>query len=288
MEIVAKSKFNQNIYDKLRKGAKAIEIHLDEDFINNPIPWDEQIIKDANIVAVHAPLLYGENDTNIEVFDNRKTLVKTCDFARMIADAQGHSVTVVCHLGTDPDAIKNFGVYENLVFFMRDLADAYEQLVFVVENVTPFDSKTANLNGHIGFRKVDFDSSVRFVKDVSHPRVGTCLDTCHALMTIALKKYVTPYIYGEEREVECESLETFFKANKDVIKWVHLANTKSNGLGSDHGLPFTENDLDDLKEIIDLYNKYGYNCPIVLEVRESDYKDAQNYLMTYNMLLKVI
>jgi sugar phosphate isomerase/epimerase len=290
MEIIAKSKFNNNIYDKMLKGAAAIELHLEEDFIDNPVPWDEQIVSNVPIVAVHTPLIQG-SDTNIEIFDNRKTLVKTCDFARKIADAQGHTVLVVCHLGTSTEILKELGLYESLVFFMRDLANSYEKLEFAVENVTPFDNQTSELNGHVGFRSVQFDSSVKFVKDVNHLRVGTCLDTCHALMTIALMNELSDYLclsHDQLDDVMRRGIEAFFDANKDTVKWMHLANSQSHGLHKNHGLPFIHEDTETLQNILHLYRKYEYECPIVIEVREEDYSNAKNYATTYRTLNKVL
>jgi sugar phosphate isomerase/epimerase len=282
MKIIAKSQFNANIYDKVLKGAPAIELHLEEDFVNNSLMWDQQIVQDVPIAAVHAPLIKGD-DINIEIPHNRVTLIKTCDLARKIADAQGHSVMVICHLGTDPDILMQLGVYEDLVSFMRDLADTYEMLEFAVENVPLFDSETPNFEGHVGFRTIRFDSAVRFVNDVCHPRVGTCLDTCHAIMDINLMNSLGDYLYitnNKYDELLNNGLAKFFDANKNVIKWMHLSNAKSHGLANQHGLPFTDDDLNILQIILQLYFHCGYQCPVVLEVREKDYSDAQNYLIT--------
>ena len=285
MKIVAKSKFDQNIYDKVLKGANAIELHLDDDFIKNPMMWNEQIIKDVPIIAVHAPLIEGKNDTNIEVFSNRQTLVKTCEFAKKIANTQGHRVTIICHLGTSPELLKKLGVYESLVFFVRDLANAYEDLDFAIENVVPLES---GVYEHVALRAVEWNSSPKFVKDVAHPRVGTCLDTCHALMMIRFFECLSKYIdkrYDEYEDFIRFGLESFFMENKDTIKWMHLAYTKTHGWGEDHGLPFTHLDAGYLKHILWLYDKYEYSCPISLEVQEDNYSNALNFACTRNTLI---
>jgi sugar phosphate isomerase/epimerase len=288
MNIYAKSKLNQNIFDKIRKGAPSIEIHLEEDFVDAKDYWNEDIVRSVPIVAVHAPLLKG-NDTDIEVFSNRQILVKTCDFARRIAEMQNHSVMIICHLSTDPKVLQDLGVYENLVFFMRDLANTYECLTFAVENVTPFAS---DIKGHIAFRSVEYDSSPRFVKDVAHERVGTCLDTCHAMMMIRHVNNTVQYLEYDASKFDNATLksgmEAFFEANKDTICWMHLANAKTHGLFEDHGRPFDEDDIVQLLEIMRLYAKYDYKCPITIEVREKDYTNAINYVTTRNTLEKVL
>jgi hypothetical protein len=288
MEIYAKSKLNQNIYDKVRKGASAIEIHLDDDFMEANDYWDEKIVNEVPIVAVHTPLIKGD-DANIEIFKNRKTLIKTCNFARRIAETQNHSVMIICHLGTDPYLLKSLGAYDSLVFFMRDLVNTYECLTFAVENVTPFSTGDQN---NLAFRTVAYDSYPRFVKDVGHERVGTCLDTCHAMMTERLLTNVSNYLCHDaetfgNNTLNCD-MEAFFKANQDTIKWIHLSNSKSHGLYEDHGRPFEKEDADDLRKIMQLYKKYCYSCPITVEVREQDYADAVNYMTTCETLALVL
>lgn len=286
MKIVAKSKFNNQIYDKIMKGATAIELHLDQEFVNNPMTWNEQIVADAPIVAVHVPLIEGENDLNVEVQENRQVLAKTCGFAMRIAHAQHHPVTVVCHLGTSPKLLKQLGAYENLIFFMRDLANTYEQLEFAIENMIPIENGAKK---KIGFRQIDFDSAPEFVRDINHPRIGTCLDVCHAMMMLRFVQNTANYIEMEDFNGDNMlrfGLEAFFDTNKDTIKWMHLSNTKKHGFKDDHGMPFTnsDEDLEILQHILWLYKKYNYKCPMVLEVKEDNYSDAKCYEETFETL----
>jgi sugar phosphate isomerase/epimerase len=129
------------------------------------------------------------------------------------------------------------------------------------------------------------------VKDVDHPRVGTCLDTCHAMMETELMRWMRMYLGFKQDDIDKfkpTNIEDFFEENKDTIKWMHLANSKSHGLGKCHGLPFTELDIDCLRNILRLYRKYKYNCPMVIEVREEDYSDAKNYATTCQMIDMVL
>ena len=288
MKIYAKSKFDKNIYDKIKKGAKAIELHLDDNFVANPTHWDEEIVSNVVIDVVHAPLCNG-NDTNIERLENREILRQTCEFAKKIAIAQNHSVLVVCHLGTNPKLLKQLGVYDELVQFMQNLAEEYKELEFAIENITRF--KNDFRNGILGFKDVDFMSPITLAKDINHPRVGTCLDTCHALIDIRLIEHAAAYV---DKEAQCKNaeyiseMEAFFDANKDTIKLIHLSNAKTHGLDHDHGMPFAKEDSERLREILRLYYKYDYKCPITLEVRESDYTDAKNFEITYQTVLKTL
>ena len=287
MEIYAKNKLDENMYDKMKKGADAIEIHLGKDYLEDVMNGDENLKTNVPIGVVHAPLMDGM-DMTIETLDGRKALNKTCQLAVSIARRQKHPIIVVCHLETHPDVLKQLGVYDNLVEHMRELADVYPELEFAVENVPYFKRKDDKLT----FRQSNHMSSVIFVKDVNHPRVGTCLDTCHALMELHFLKHALPYFEGVEfedtqRELE-GGLRNIFKANKDVVKLIHLATIKTHGMDFDHGLPFEEEDATLLNGILDLYDMYGYECPMTLEVQEQSYEDAKNFDKTNKLLRKLL
>lgn len=250
----------------------------------NPIPWDEKIVKDVQIAAVHALLIGVERDANIDIGADRQVIVKTCEFARRIADEQNHPIVVICHLSSSPTWLRKFGLYESAVFFMKDLANAYQQLEFAIENVPMMLNPTKTLN--IEFRPINFTSTVEFVNDVNHPRVGTCLDTCHAMMDINTVGALSSYLpmssdeFGGSTQI---NMASFFQANQKTIKWMHLANAKGHGFNDNHGLPFTksENDVETLSCILRLYDKYQYHCPISIEVRELDYSNAINFAETF-------
>lgn len=74
-----------------------------------------------------------------------------------------------------------------------------------------------------------------------------------------------------------------------VCMLIHLANVGDNGYGkNNHGIGFIQGkDLDLLYDIMKLYNKYEYNCPITIEVREEDYLNPINYLKTKENLLSI-
>jgi sugar phosphate isomerase/epimerase len=287
MRIFGKSKLNNDIYDKIKKGADAIELHLDDDFLNSKDYWDEEIIDKVDIRVVHAPLT-KTNNTDIEEIASREIMVRTCSFAQRIATVQKHPVIVVCHLATSHKLLKKLGVYEGVVFFMRDLINMFPNIEIAIENVIRFKS---DRDDYIGFQNVSFEDAVVLVSDIAHERVGTCLDTCHAMVDIGLINYVTGYLRktGEINNAEMVGgLDAFFESYKETVKLVHLSNAQSHGLYNDHGMPFTKNDDSKLSKILSLYKKYHYGCPITIEVQELDYSNARYFQMTLNSIHRVL
>ena len=271
----------------MEKGAQAIELHLDQDFINTKNYWNEAIVKGVPIAAVHTPIIDGV-DLPIENRDNKMIIANTCDFANKIAIKQNHAVVVIIHINTDPHVMKKLGVYDEVIDLLQILLDVCPGLDFAIENVGPY---AVDRPDRLEMRAIQYDSAVQLVKDINNPRVGTCLDTCHALMTVRLMNNTADFLAISKEQSEDQlirfGLKAYFQANKDVIKWMHLANCKLHGKDDDHGLPFTENDRNMLQEIVRLYNKYLYDCPVTIEVKEDDYADAQNFLTTYKELQKI-
>jgi sugar phosphate isomerase/epimerase len=283
MKIYAKNKLDKDIYDKMRKGADAIEIHLDDNYLNEST--DHEFCKTVPIRVVHAPLLKNK-DATIETIEGMEALKFTCKLASKIAKLQNHSVIVVCHLETNPQVLQELGIYDALVKNVKWLVENYQNLELVIENVPQLRC----VDNKIHFRHVDFMAPITLVKDINNPRVGTCLDICHALADIRFMKYVTNYMKDVEfdmNEIE-NGLSTYFKANKDTIKLIHLATIKEHGCVHDHGLPFDKEDEGLLKGILELYDMFGYSCPITIEVQESNYSNAVGFDKTNKMLRKLL
>lgn len=289
MLIIAKSKLNECAYDKLNKHADAIELHLEDEIIKNANWWDGELINDLPIKVVHAPLL-DSDDVRLEIVSHRKVLLSTCKFAQQIASVKGYDIIVVIHLGMHPEEMEQVGIYESVKSFMQILLDTYPNLHFAIENVIrlnkTIDGKT------LRFRAVDFTAAPTFAKDMNNPRVGTCLDTCHAMMDMNIMHLIAENI-GEDAKrftirEENLGIEGFFEANKDTIKLIHLARINKHGCGADHGLGFSEDNREQMSHIISLYRKYQYTCPITIEVKEDDYYNAVNFQMTRELLLDVL
>lgn len=286
MEIYGKSKLNENTHDKIKKGAQAIEIHTDE-YDDFDLLMQSPIIKQVKIKAVHAPLKQYD-DTRLEHKSSRRVIEKTCQLADKISTVQRHKVIVVCHLGTHPDELKDLGVYEDIVEFVQDLADQYQNLEFAIENVTHLELA----NDRIHLRDTNYMAPIILTKDINRKNVGTCLDICHALMEMRFMKNTLNYIKGVVLECQMKQVEKglseFFAENKNTIKLIHLATAKEHGLGQYHGKPFEEDDELFLKGLMKFYYDYNYTCPITIEVQEDDYTNGKNFEKTFKLLNKIL
>ena len=228
-------------------------------------------------------------DTPIEYVESKDIIENTCRLANRIAKMQKHSVLVVCHIETHPETLKKIGIYDGLVKYMRDLVGRYPDLEFAIENSHHFKTEGESLR----FRDMNYMASVILAKDVNHPRVGTCVDICHALMEMRFVKHILGYLEGIEldgtEKLYEKGLSAYFKANKGVIKLIHLATARTHGIGYDHGMFFAKEDKEFLKGIIDLYEIYGYEgTPITIEVKEDDYTNCLNFDITNKLLREVL
>ena len=255
MLIFAKNKLENTIYDKISRGTNGIELHLNEDFIESNNYWNEEIINNVPIYVVHAPLING-GDTCIENINYRDTLTKTCEFANKIAKVQRHEVLVVMHLGTSIHKLKSLDVYEAVKHRLMHLVELNEYVHIAIENVS-----RVHRNEDMVYvpHEITFTDAASLVKDINHPRIGTCIDICHVMMDIKLMKTLRRH-FGEDvivNNIELENgMDVMFQANKDVVKLIHFANCKKSGLGGGHGAPFTEDDKDTVNDILHLY----YQC----------------------------
>ena len=123
-------------------------------------------------------------------------------------------------------------------------------------------------------------------------RVGTVIDTCHIMMTQNILKAIFDYVNDPLYPMEDVSMKKYFEMNAGVCKLIHLAGVQGNGIASEHhGVPlltFMPERLSLLEEILDLYFKYEYKCPITLEVCESDLNNPTNYALAKQSLLRTL
>lgn len=289
MRIHGKGKLNNQILEKLEKGADAIEIHLENELVNNDKPlseiFDLSYIDECPIYVVHMPLT--EDDINIETVLGKQCLERTAELASLIAAKQEHTVLIVAHLATSVHKLKQLGIYEKTLNTVMSVIDKYDNIEIGIENITIFHQDKKSFS----FFDTQLMDNIQFVKDCNNSRVGTVLDTCHVLQNEAIMNFLKPFIlnpYQSNQKPYYYDIDTFFKENKEYVKLIHLANSNYNGLMENHGTPFLEKDLDILKSIMDCYKKYNYSCPITIEVRENDYNNSVNFQQTLINLKKFL
>lgn len=241
----------------------------------------------GKIKVVHAPLLshYGLDDVCIEsVADSEDFMLldQICYVANWFGERQQENITIVIHSETTVDTMLLIGdTWKRVLNAVGYLLFKYKYIEIAFENVTPLRVSKFNKQLKLcnNFMTDNLDMIKRLRENLNTDRVGTVLDICHARMT---EKYMTA-IYKEMGDRECEdySLENFFRLNKDYIKLIHLAGMQGSGYGrGNHGTIFDIEDADsmnNLRKFIELYDKYEYDCPITLEVEETDYLTSEGY-----------
>ncbi|MDF2879677.1 MAG: hypothetical protein K0R54_234 [Clostridiaceae bacterium] len=293
MKILAKSIIDKNnIIDKVRKGCNNLEIQLFSDFINKNNDELVEEIKSVccNVFAVHMPLIDSE-EVNLEYFTNdryEELFFKVCEFSQMLADCYKHEITIIIHNGFSlPMYEKIPELFYTLIEIFDTAIDEYKNINFAFENILPFIiKKDIPLISRSGFLNENAIIAKFFNENCIKSVFGTVLDTCHAMITMRILNK----LFDEEPVVKDKKydLEYYFRENKDTIKVIHLANVEELGYKPlQHGAPFLEQDINILKEIMNLYEKYSYECFITIEVFEKDYLNSVNFLKTKENLERV-
>ena len=142
-----------------------------------------------------------------------------------------------------------------------------------------------HLPNNFAFDNVDMVDRMRHI--LKTDRIGTCLDTCHMMLT---QKYIRG-LYEMVGDIAVPDLSTrkFFEMNKPFLKLIHLADMTGSGYGKGrHGIPFYKETEGKLKGIMDIYNSNNIVCPITLEVEETDFSVSSGYRQTKELVSRYI
>lgn len=284
------------IQEKIRCGCDAIELNLEEDFLIHGSDFFEyygkELLEAKDIRVVHIPFnqdkemltlewIFGHKD--ISVLENVFALAQYC------GDMWNHSVIVVVHSCM---AMYDFMQYELLQERILDelgvLFNQYPWVELAIENTIPLEFGKA---GKFVPRLCNgiYQDTTELVKWLHYrfgDRVGSVLDTCHAMMTekylkVLLEAADVEHIYSDS-VLKDINMEHYFQMNQGMCKLIHFNNFQKNGYRENHGTPFGK--LDDVMDIFALYRKYRYQCPLTLEIREKNYLDCKNYRMTKKLI----
>lgn len=298
MEIYAKSSFNNDlIAHKLELGADAIEIQLLGELFdansggvkNLTQAFGADVLQECinqPIKAIHCPLgsYVGKTDSNLEDLDrngDNKIFFEVCKLAELISVKHDWAVSVIIHMEINKSKLDTTtslynAVKENIGYALYN----YPHIKILIENVTPireFNNDTIELCSNFTFSNCEFVRTLRSIYYTD--RIGTVLDTCHAEVSNQIISILNNYYYHGTKKIDY-SLERYFEENADVIGLIHLSKTIGNGEGpTRHGQPFDDciEDKLHIQNIIKLYEKYQYSCPITLEVAETDYAISDGF-----------
>lgn len=297
--IYAKSSLTREQMDvKCSIGCDGLEIQLLGELVEDRSigkykrPEEVFNIKDLEkypVSVVHAPLLPGQGDLVLEVLCDRKDcqlLQSVFEIANFYGEIQSKKIIVVFHTETFLDKINDIGQsWNNMVQVIGYMLDRYPNTELVIENVSPLrgigKGKELHLANNFAFDNVAMVKELR--RTLNTDRVGTCLDTCHAMLT---DKYIGGlYAMVGDVPVPDLSMQEYFRRNAECLKLIHLADINGSGYGKGrHGVPFNHGTYTRLKKILDIYNDAKISCPLTLEVEETDYSVCDGFRNTKDMV----
>lgn len=278
-------------------GCDGIELQLLEELVVNRSAgsfkkWtDIYSISDFSghdIRVVHMPLLKGDSDFLLEtmmITTDFYLLCEVVELAQAIAKQQRHTVGVVIHSESCYGKLVDEQIYDKVVDRFYGLLEAYPDVEFYIENVSPLRGSSSgelvHFSNNFAFDNVELVKHLR--EDLKSRRLYTCLDTCHAMLA---EKYVNAiYACAPDLGKVDLCLERYFAENQEICGLIHLADARGCGYGrGKHGISFTPETADTLYEILNAYNKYKYTCPITLEVAEDNYSVCDGYKQTKDLV----
>ena len=300
-EIYAKAAMNHDqIQVKKELGCNGIEIQLlselkgDNTWYTLESVFNLKEFENEPVSIVHAPLLSGYGDMTLEQMADIQdctVFYETCRLADFFGKKQNKIITVVVHSETFLGFIEGLeGTFPNIEQMIFNALNQFSNIQIGIENVSPLrgigKGNSLHLANNFKFDNVELVNKLR--KDLNTNRIGTVLDTCHAMLA---KKYID-CLYNEigDRPYEDLSLDAYFRENKDTCFLIHLCGMKGSGYGKGkHGTAFHLDNPEELSkclDIIKLYNLYNYSCPITLEIEESDFSICDGYKCTKETVIE--
>ena len=300
LSIYAKASLDKGeIQEKIRCGCDAIELNLEDDFLkygNNFLKhYGKELFDMKDIRVVHVPFNQDEEMLNLEwIFGHKEfsVLENVFALAQYCSEIWGHRVVVVVHSCMAMYDFMQFELLqESIVDGLKILFARYEQVGLAIENavlleVGKNDKFIPRLCNGI---YQDTSELVKWMREYFGDRVGSVLDTCHAMMT---EKYLKILLEAADISgifpdvtVEDVNIEHFFQMNQGICKLIHFNSLRGNGYRENHGMSFET--PEEVQEILALYEKYQFNCPLTLEICEDDYLDCRNYRKTKSLIEEV-
>lgn len=232
------------------------------------------VVEEHPAHAIHLPM----NNCNIED-DIEACLEYTAQLAEhshLVWASKGKTVEpiVVLHNETHFQML-DLRRRDEIVAMMAMLLEAYPHVQYVIENTTPFrwlQHQSTQLSSGYFDSPVVFADYLRGV--LSTERIGTCLDTCHAKISIDLMNAVCDRCEAIDMKF---TMDRFFELYKPTCKLFHFASCDDGGYGAGHATPYTDEKLGELQDEVRLYIDNKYDCPITLEINEKDLLISDRY-----------
>ena len=294
--IIAKVILNdEQLKHKLELGCDGMELQLYEELYagegtSNVKPWGSVVnihqLSKYPIVSVHMPLRKQGLDVMLEYLLNplmQRQFENVCSLANAIGHNRQCSILVVLHSEANHGTLLSMGILEPIALYIRDILRRYPNIEIGIENLMPIFSMGESgytLSNDCGFSSISIAKYLR-TKLGTH-RVGTVLDTCHAVSASRTIVAIEKMLDGDQTRGSLDILFGLMNSSDNVCKEIHLANAYGFGIKKEsHGTPFvTAEDEALLHNILDLYKVNKMKCPICIEIQEKDYTNCVSYAAT--------
>lgn len=217
-------------------------------------------------------------DVNLSYMCNPKNVTRLKEafyVANRCAETFNHRVGVVMHSSAQNELLKLNNMYLNVcvceifaLLHMFPLVDLY------IENVTPYNMYLRSFDAGNLFDTVDNVLLLRKYIPDGETRIFNTFDFCHARMTIDMLNNVDIKI----------SLEELCEYYSKTTKEVHFSLMAGHGNNDDHDVGYRRELKDQFKDSMRLYNKYFSKALFCYEIREDDYYENKNVIMTQRMV----
>lgn len=297
IKIFAKASFRlEEIKEKIRCGCDGLEFNLEQDFLLNgdcfETCYDKEIFTLYNVGAVHVPFYPDKHVMNLEYIFHKediRPIRNVFRLAQYCADIWQHRILIIIHTSLSFFDFMEYELYrKRLEDELSQLFLQYPMTDLAIENVVLMEYEETGKESPRFCNGIftDIVQIVGYLRERFGERVGSVLDLCHAAMT---EKYMNVLLkatdflpqFGIPKQLDY-SMEHFFQINQGICKLIHFNNFEGNGYGKKHGTGFSSQQKID--KLMALYERYAYDCPLTLEIREEDYTDCKNYRQTKNML----
>lgn len=251
----------------------------------------ELLSEDISVIKfIHSPLKFGQykrDAINIEDLQDSfaiEVLQNVCDLAEEIGKINNSQIGVIVHTGINMvDLNLNLNLRTYLLSQFGYLLTRYPHVNLYIENVICTSTREKEALYFTNGALPNYIDIINFFrKQLNKPeRIYGVLDICHAFSTVRMLRGCGSFY----------DLDDFFKRmnNNNAIGLIHLAYLDNLGIQTgEHAIGYTEETYPELKYVMSLYNRYGFTCPITIEVNEQDYSQYNVYKETRKLLGRII